>query len=79
MAAKQVFSQPLFMSEEAVYRGGGTRVPHLQENASPIGPHSRPMPRVLGGSYGGGRFIMGEVPLYPIAVERIAPYLLSGE
>ena len=28
--------------------------------------YRRPMPRVLGGSYmsGGGRFIMGEVPLY---------------
>jgi len=23
-----------------------------------------PMPSVLGGSYGGGRFLMGEVPLY---------------
>ena len=22
------------------------------------------MPRVIGGSYGGGRFLMGEVPLY---------------
>ena len=24
------------------------------------------MPRVLGGSYGGGRFLLGEVPLYGV-------------
>ena len=34
-------------------------VPRLQENAPP----RRPMPRVLGGSQGGGRFPMGQVPL----------------
>jgi len=27
-------------------------------------PNRRPMPRVLGGSWGGGRFLMSEVPLY---------------
>ena len=41
----------------------GTGVPHLQENAPPSGPYRRPMPRVLGWSQGGGRFLMGEVPL----------------
>jgi len=30
----------------------------------PLGPFRRPMPRVLGGAYGGGRVFMGEVPLY---------------
>ena len=30
----------------------------------PLGPYRRPMPRVLGGSEGGGRFLMGEIPLY---------------
>ena len=30
----------------------------------PPGPYSRSMLGVLGGSYGGGRFLMGEVPLY---------------
>ena len=30
-----------------------------------LGPYRRPMPRVLGGSQGVGRFLMGEVPLYP--------------
>ena len=31
---------------------------------TPLGPYRRPMPRVLGGSYGGGRFLMSEVPLW---------------
>ena len=30
----------------------------------PLGPYRRPMPRVRRGSQGGGRFLMGEVPLY---------------
>ena len=29
-----------------------------------LGPDRRPMPRLLGGSLGGGRFLAGEVPLY---------------
>ena len=32
---------------------------------TPLGPYVRPMSRVFGGSYGGGRFLMGVVPLYP--------------
>ena len=31
---------------------------------TPLGPSLRPMSRGLGGSQGGGRFLMGEVPLY---------------
>ena len=31
-------------------------------NRTPLGPYRRPMPRVLGGSQGGGHFLMGEVP-----------------
>ena len=31
---------------------------------TPLGPYRRPLPRVLGGSYGGGRFLMSEVLLY---------------
>ena len=31
----------------------------------PLGPYRRPVPRVLGGSWGGGRFLMGEVPPKP--------------
>ena len=29
----------------------------------PLGPYRRPVPRVLGGSVGDGRSLMGEVPL----------------
>ena len=32
---------------------------------TPLGPYRRPMPRVLGGSWESGRFLMGEVPLNP--------------
>ena len=31
----------------------------------PAGPYSRNMSRALWGSWGGGRFLMGEVPLHP--------------
>ena len=30
---------------------------------TPLGPYRRPMPRVLGGFQGGGRFVMSEAPL----------------
>ena len=36
----------------------------LIRNSAPLGTYSRTMPRVLGGSWGGGLFLMGEVPLY---------------
>ena len=38
---------------------------------TPLGPYRRSMPRVLGGSQGGGRFPVGEVPLYAHAVLRL--------
>ena len=53
---------PASGAPNAVYRG----LFHLQENAPPPGPYRRHMPRVLGGSYGVGRFLMGEVPLYTL-------------
>jgi len=43
----------------APYRGTS-----LIRKRSPLGPYRRAIPRVLGGSEGGGRFLMGEVPLY---------------
>ena len=36
----------------------------LTRKRTPLGPYRRPMTRVLGGSQGVGRFLMGEVPLY---------------
>jgi len=53
------------------------RVPPLSEGAleryrdtslvrkrKPLGPCSRPVPRVMGGSWGGGRLLISEVPMY---------------
>ena len=41
----------------------------------PLGPYSRPVPRVLGGSWGVERFRMSEVPLYRVTslVRRRTP------
>ena len=47
--------------EEEVW---GTGLSHLKETAPPLEPYLTPMTRVIGGSSGGGRFLMGEVPLY---------------
>ena len=46
------------MSEVPLYRGTS-----LIRKRLLLGPYSRTMPRVLGGSKGVGRFLMGEVPL----------------
>ena len=35
---------------------------------SPLGPYSRTTPRALWWTWGGGRFLMGEVPLYPFRI-----------
>ena len=37
----------------------------LTRKRTPLGLYRRPMPRVLGGSEGGGRILMGAVPLPP--------------
>ena len=42
----------------APYRGN-SRI----RKRTPLGPYRRPVPRVLGESYGGGRFLIGQVPL----------------
>ena len=36
----------------------------LIRNRHPLGPYGRIMPRALRGSWGGGHFLMSEVPLY---------------
>jgi len=46
------------------FTGGGYRGTSLIRKRTPLGPYRRPVPRVLGVSHGGGRFLMGEVPLY---------------
>ena len=47
------------MSKVPLYRDTS-----LIRNRLSLGPYSRPMPRALWWSYGGGRFLMSEVPLY---------------
>jgi len=42
----------------------------LTRKRTPLGPYRRPVPRVLGESYGGGRFLMGEVPLHTTVVHQ---------
>ena len=42
----------------------GYRGTSLIRKRTLLGPYRRPMPRVLGESWWGGRFLMGEVPLY---------------
>ena len=53
-------SHPLSGQERAQLAYRGTS---LTRKRSPLGPYRRPMPRVLGGSKWGGRFIVGEVPV----------------
>jgi len=48
---------PLYSAQEERYRGTSQ-----MRKCTPLGPYRRPMPRVPGGSQGGGRFLMGEVP-----------------
>ena len=43
--------------------GGRVQGTQLIRKRTPLGLYRRPMPRVLGGSQGGGRFLMGEIPL----------------
>ena len=40
-----------------------SRVSSLTRKRTPLGPYRRPMAKALGGSWGGGRFRLGEVPL----------------
>ena len=55
----------------------------LTRKRTPLGPYRRPMSRVQGGSYGGGRFLMGEVPLYGIGrrptSEKTRPPLIESQ
>ena len=51
-------SQGLFAAVQNVYKGTS-----LSIKGNPLGPYKRPMPNVLRGAEGGGRFLMGEVPL----------------
>ena len=45
--------------ETKFYRGTS-----ITRNRYPLGTYCRPIPRVRGGSYGSGRVLISEVPLY---------------
>ena len=46
-------------------KGDAYRDTSPTRKCTPLGPYRRPMPKVLRGSQGGGRFLMGEVTLQP--------------
>ena len=50
----------------AVERISRKHVHLTNKKTLPPGPYSRPISWVLRGSQGGGRFLLGEVPLYPL-------------
>ena len=44
----------------------GVAVSSLRVKPPTLGPHSRPVPRAIWWPYGGGVFLVSEVPLYGI-------------
>ena len=55
----------------------GTGLPHLRKR-SPLGPYGRPMPGVLGGSWGGGRFLTARYHCRRAGLGDASPYLDHG-
>ena len=55
-----LFQTSATCTKNRVYRGTS-----LERKRTPLGPYRRPMPRVLGGSKGGGPFLKSEIPLLP--------------
>ena len=72
----QVTSPPpsVTFDQFQVFRVQGTS---LLRKCNPLGPYCRPMSKLLGGSQGGGRFLMGEVPQHTSAVSRKIEELTS--
>ena len=64
-------SRHLFTCFQSKKREGlaAARFAH-NETPTPLEPYRGPMPRVLRGSQGAGRLLMGEVPLYLFPVEE---------
>ena len=54
------------MPPRSCCRPGPYRVTSPMRKRLPLGLYRRPMPRVLGGSQGGVRFLVGEAPLYAV-------------
>ena len=67
MIPLDVYPQPQIVICEfgvGVLGFGEYRCTSLIRKRTPSGPYCRPMPRVIGGCLGDGRFLMGEEPLY---------------
>ena len=64
------FSRPRLKltAEQNTYRGIS-----LTRKRTLLGPYRRPMPRLQGGSWGGGRFLISEVPLQRAARLLLRP------
>ena len=66
-------ARPHSLGALRAYRGTS-----LIRKRTPLGPYRRPIPRVLGGSKGGGRFLMSEPPLYPPRYPHSHPRVRSS-
>jgi len=60
---KEGKAHPRYQKHHNLFDFGGYRGTAPMRKRTPLGPYRRPTPRVLGGSQGGGRFLMSEVPL----------------
>ena len=49
-----------------LYRGTS-----LARKCTPLGPYRRPLAGVLGGSWGGGHFVIGEISLYAGCIQNL--------
>ena len=58
---------PVFGGTVPPYRGNP-----LTRKRTLLGPYRRPMPRVLGGSYGGRRFLLGEASSASLATSGLS-------
>ena len=59
-----VYYKPRLRKYSALVHHKPYRGTSLTRKRTPLGSYRSPMPKVLGGSLGGGHFLMGEVPLY---------------
>ena len=63
-AIELLFVKQLSCFEQAQPGGAARTRERLIRNSAPLGPYSRTMPRALWSPWGGGLFLMSEVPLY---------------
>ena len=69
---------PLFILVLLFRRVWGEK-PSLVRKRTPIWPYRRPVPRVLGGSQGAGRFLIGKIPLHSNGHHAYVPTKVVSE